>query len=198
MIGYTLKELGPMCIDTWAKYCHPDDLKRSRELLEKHFRGELPYYDSELRMRHRSGEWIWVLARGKVVSRTGDGKPLLMFGSHLDITERKRAEEALKIAKEQAEAASKAKSEFLANMAEVKLAIYQAMRVQGVSQVKLASLLGTDPKSVRRLLDLFHTSRWDHLEMALEALGYQARVTVEPVAQVPALAARSARRAARV
>lgn len=119
MIGYTLKELGPMCIDTWAKYCHPDDLKRSRELLEKHFRGELPYYDSELRMRHRSGEWIWVLARGKVVSRTGDGKPLLMFGSHLDITERKQAEEALKIAKEQAEAASKAKSEFLANMLDV-------------------------------------------------------------------------------
>ena len=82
-------------------------------------------------------------------------------------------------------------------MAEVKLAIYQAMRVQGVSQVKLASLLGTDPKSVRRLLDLFHASRWDHLEMALEALGYQARVTVEPVAQAPALAARSARREAR-
>lgn len=65
-------------------------------------------------------------------------------------------------------------------MAEVKLTIYQAMRRQGVSQVKLASILGTDPKSVRRLLDLFHTSRWDHLEMALEALGYQARVTVEP------------------
>ena len=116
MIGYNLKEISPMSIDTWVKYCHPDDLKHCRELLEKHFCGELPYYDSELRMRHRNGEWIWVLARGKVVSRTGDGKPLLMFGSHLDITERKQAEEALKIAKEQAEAASKAKSEFLANM----------------------------------------------------------------------------------
>ena len=70
-------------------------------------------------------------------------------------------------------------------MAEVKLAIYQAMRRQGVSQVKLAGILGTDPKSVRRLLDLFHASRWDHLEMALEALGYQARVTVEPFTAAP-------------
>lgn len=64
---------------------------------------------------------------------------------------------------------------------ELKLALYQAMRRQGVSQVRLAALLGTDPKSVRRLLDLFHASRWDHLEMALEALGYRARVTVEPM-----------------
>jgi antitoxin HicB len=70
-------------------------------------------------------------------------------------------------------------------MAEVKLAIYQAMRVQSVSQVRLASILGTDPKSVRRLLDLFHVSRWDHLEMALEALGYQTRVTLEPFTPAP-------------
>jgi antitoxin HicB len=70
-------------------------------------------------------------------------------------------------------------------MAEVKLAIYQAMRRQGTSQVKLAGILGTDPKSIRRLLDLFHASRWDHLEMALEALGYQAKVTVEPFTPAP-------------
>lgn len=67
-------------------------------------------------------------------------------------------------------------------VAEMKLALYQAMRRQGVSQVRLAALLGTDPKSVRRLLDPFHASRWDHLELALEALGYRARVTVEPLA----------------
>ena len=65
-------------------------------------------------------------------------------------------------------------------MAVVKLAIYQAMKDQGVSQLKMAARLHTDPKSVRRLLDLFHASRWDHLEMALEALGYQVKVQVEP------------------
>lgn len=66
-------------------------------------------------------------------------------------------------------------------MQEVKLAIYRAMRRQGVSQVRLARLLGTDPKSIRRLLDLFHVSRWDHLEMALGQLGYHAQIAVVPI-----------------
>jgi len=65
-------------------------------------------------------------------------------------------------------------------MAVVKLAVYQGMRDQGVSQLKMAARLHTDPKSVRRLLDLYHRSTWDHLEMALEALGYRAVVRVEP------------------
>jgi len=65
-------------------------------------------------------------------------------------------------------------------MAVVKLAIYQGMRDQGVSQLKMAARLHTDPKSVRRLLDLYHRSTWDHLEMALETLGYRAVVRVEP------------------
>ncbi len=65
-------------------------------------------------------------------------------------------------------------------MAVVKMAVYQAMKDQGVSQLKLAARLHTDPKSIRRLLDLYHASRWDHLEMALEALGYRVQVQVEP------------------
>jgi antitoxin HicB len=71
-------------------------------------------------------------------------------------------------------------------MAEMKLYIYLAMRDQGVSQVRLARRLHTDPKAVRRLLNLWHRSEWDHVEMALEALGYQASVTVTPSAHYPA------------
>jgi len=96
IIGYTLEEISPVSIETWTKYVHPDDLKHSGEQLEKHFRGELAYYDFEVRMRHKNGEWVWVLDRGKVISWTKDGKPLLMLGTHQDITERKRTEEALK------------------------------------------------------------------------------------------------------
>lgn len=65
-------------------------------------------------------------------------------------------------------------------MAVVKLAIYQAMKDQGVNQLKMAARLHTDPKSIRRLLDLYHRSKWDHLEMALESLGYRVQVRVEP------------------
>lgn len=56
-------------------------------------------------------------------------------------------------------------------LAAAKLAIYQAMRDQDVTQVELANRLQCDPKQVRRLLDLDHNSRLDQLENALKALG---------------------------
>jgi PAS domain S-box-containing protein len=88
--GYTLEELGPVSIDTWAALCHPDDLESSNRSLQKHFAGELDYYDVDCRMRHKEGHWIWVNDRGRVVSWTNDGKPLMMSGTHSCITEQKR------------------------------------------------------------------------------------------------------------
>ena len=95
MIGCTLNEISPVSIETWMKFTHPDDLENCHKILEKHFKGELSYYEIESRMRHKNGSWIWILDRGKVFSWTNDGKPLMMMGTHQDITERKQAEEAL-------------------------------------------------------------------------------------------------------
>ncbi len=67
-------------------------------------------------------------------------------------------------------------------MAAAKLAIYQAMRDQGVTQVALARRLGRDPKDVRRLLDLMHHSRLDRLEAALAALGKRLVIEVRDAA----------------
>jgi len=96
IIGYSLEELTPISIKTWVDHTHPDDLEASNRMLEKHFRGELDAYDIECRMRHKDGHWVWINDRGKVISWTEDGKPLWVFGTHIDITERKRAEEALR------------------------------------------------------------------------------------------------------
>ena len=96
IVGQTLDELKPISIQTWLNRAHPDDLQRSGELLDKHFAGELPGYDCEARMRHRDGHWVWVLVRGRVLTWTADGKPEWMFGTHLDMSERKRQDEALR------------------------------------------------------------------------------------------------------
>ncbi|MCW8916257.1 MAG: transporter substrate-binding domain-containing protein [Magnetovibrio sp.] len=90
IIGYSLDELESTTIDTWTKYAHPDDLKRSSELLDKNFSRELERYECEIRMRHRNGQWVWVVDRGKVVEWSDDDKPLRMAGTHTDITERKK------------------------------------------------------------------------------------------------------------
>lgn len=95
MLGYTLKELEPTTVQTWLDMCHPEDLKRSTEMLEKHFKGELPYFDMVSRMRHKDGHWIWIRDRGCVVSWSENGKPLVMSGSHQDVTQERLAEEKL-------------------------------------------------------------------------------------------------------
>lgn len=91
-IGYELDELEPSTIQTWIDRVYPDDMKLAAEVLDKYFSGELNYYECEMRMQHKDGYWIWILDKGKVTSWTSDGKPLMMFGTHTDITERKRLE----------------------------------------------------------------------------------------------------------
>ena len=98
IIGYRLEELAPVSIETWFELAHPEDLELSRIQLERHFRGELDYYDCDLRVRHKDGRWVWVQDRGQVATWTEDGQPLLMRGTHQDIDERKQAEDQLKLA----------------------------------------------------------------------------------------------------
>ncbi len=91
MIGYSLDEIGAgATVDTWLNFVHPDDAPKAMGLIHKHFDGETEIYECEFRMKHKDGHWVWVLDRGKVAQRTEEGKPFLMFGFHLDITERKR------------------------------------------------------------------------------------------------------------
>lgn len=96
IIGYTLDELQPIDIETWINFVHPEDLKKSDELIKKHINGEIDYYECETRMRHKDGNWVWIHDRGKIIERDKEGYPIKMFGTHLDINSRKQAEKALK------------------------------------------------------------------------------------------------------
>jgi PAS domain S-box-containing protein len=89
IIGYTVNELEPMSIQTWIDHCHPDDLAKSNMELEKHFAGKTNSYSCEVRMRHKKGNWVWIIDRGKVVNWDENGKPVRMVGTHVDITARK-------------------------------------------------------------------------------------------------------------
>ena len=90
IVGYTLDELAPISIDTWLKLVHPDDLKISNQRVQACFSKQTEYYQCECRMKHKAGHWVWIIARGKVVSWTNEGKPLMMYGTHSDISEQKK------------------------------------------------------------------------------------------------------------
>ena len=92
IVGYTLEELSPPTINTWTDLAHPEDLNESKRLLNLCFERKLDYYESECRMKHRDGHWVWIVDRGKILTWTDDGKPEWMFGTHMDITEKKQAE----------------------------------------------------------------------------------------------------------
>ena len=94
--GYSPEDLAPVSIQTWVDLAHPDDYRDSMAKAEKLFTGEKQYYEHECRMKHKNGTWVWVLDRGSLWNRTEDGKPLHMLGTHIDITERKQAEQGLR------------------------------------------------------------------------------------------------------
>ena len=117
IIGYTLKELTPVSIKTWVTLTHPDDLEKSNELLNRHFTGEIPYYDCECRMKHKDGIWVWIHDRGQVMSCTENGQPLKMFGIHTDITARKQAEAEIKLKNEELQKVNAEKDKFFSIVA---------------------------------------------------------------------------------
>jgi diguanylate cyclase (GGDEF)-like protein/PAS domain S-box-containing protein len=96
ILGYTLAELEPTSTDTWVRLTHPEDVPESDRLVREHVEGRTPFYDFEGRMLHKNGDWVWVHDRGKVIERDPDGRALIMYGTHTDVTERRAMEEQIR------------------------------------------------------------------------------------------------------
>ncbi|HSI76026.1 MAG TPA: PAS domain S-box protein [Lunatimonas sp.] len=96
MMGYTLEEIREVDRKTWESFCHPEDLVTSNLLLLQHFAGKSDFYQTQMRLKHKNGHWVWVMDRGKVASWSGDGKPLRMFGTCQDISYNKNLENEIK------------------------------------------------------------------------------------------------------
>lgn len=93
IMGYTLEELAPVGISTWNRLVHPDDLPNFEMQINRHFSGETRFYDCELRIQNKEGRTVWVLDRGRILTRTAAGEPEWMAGTLLDISARKKVEQ---------------------------------------------------------------------------------------------------------
>ena len=79
----------------WDAMMHADDLSAMRAAIDDHLRGRTDLFQAIYRIRARNGDWRWILSRGRLVERAA-GAPQRMSGTHLDITDLKQIELALR------------------------------------------------------------------------------------------------------
>lgn len=87
MLGYDNEEI-PNQLDTFNMLIHPDDKEFVWAQINGYLTGTLLEYQSEFRMKHKSGHYVWILSKGGAVF-DDNGKPYRMTGSHADITTQK-------------------------------------------------------------------------------------------------------------
>ena len=98
MLGYGDDEIEPH-VRAWERLLHPDDRVAAEALTDAVLRDKRPYQE-EFRLRHKDGHYIHVLTRGLPIRRDPQGPVVRIVGTHLDITERKRTESALRESEE--------------------------------------------------------------------------------------------------
>jgi len=98
MLGYEDHEI-ENAFSGWKKLWHPDDVTRIEEALKDYLDEKTTKYEIEHRLRHKDGDWRWILTRGDII-KDHDGKPSRWVGTNLDITERKLIEKTLQESEE--------------------------------------------------------------------------------------------------
>ncbi len=89
MLGIPAEE--ELATNVWETLLHQDDRECAIQYLKDFIQGKVDQYNQHYRLRHRSGEYRWILSKATAV-RDSNGYAERVSGSHTDITELKRAE----------------------------------------------------------------------------------------------------------
>jgi PAS domain S-box-containing protein len=95
ILGYRAADLNPLTLERWVELVHPDDIELLNQQEAKAFASGQWQIETEIRLRHRNGHWVWVLTRTEATMWDATGKPVKTSGVNLDITAAKAMEAAL-------------------------------------------------------------------------------------------------------
>jgi PAS domain S-box-containing protein len=194
ILGYDEKEIGTTLAD-FRSLIHPDDISQSDEIYTQFIERKIPSYNNVFRMRHKDGQWVWVMSRGVGVWDK-DGNIQRLIGTHTDISAQKQREEELAYfmhenevqqlelvaAKEKAEAANQAKSDFLATMShEIRTPMNAVIGLSGLmlktgltpkQHHMMQTLYGNADILLRLVNDLLDISRIEASQVELESRSF--------------------------
>ena len=148
LLGYAPGEL-PEDQETWDNTIHPDDRERVRAILAAHLADPATVYEVDYRAFQKSGETLWVLARGSVVEWDTNGTPRRMIGTLQDIQERKAQDEAIRVSEERFRSAINAMHDglvFQNRNAEIMVCNDRAEAILGLTADQMAGRTSLDPR----------------------------------------------------
>ena len=93
MLGYEYDEI-PNDFSIWETNTEPEDVKRSWEMQQELIDKKRDRFELEFKMKHKDGHWVDILSRAEA-QFDENGKAVRIIGTHVDITERKKTEDAL-------------------------------------------------------------------------------------------------------
>lgn len=91
MLGFEEHEIGSELTE-WSSRVHPEDMPKVMLEVQANIEGKTESFFNEHRIHCKDGSYLWILDRGKVVTRDADGNALRMIGTHTDISQHKELE----------------------------------------------------------------------------------------------------------
>ncbi len=95
MLGYDPDRDGPLTVQTWSTWIHPDHAPTVRAALQRLVDAQEEQHEVEFRLQRRDGRWLWVRGLSRVTQRSSEGHALRVSGLIIDITHEKAHQEQL-------------------------------------------------------------------------------------------------------
>jgi PAS domain S-box-containing protein len=193
LLGYNIEEY-PDGAALWWDRVHPDDKAILQENDEKYKQGLIDHHTNEYRVIHKDGTIQWVFDRGVVTEKDDKGMPVVIIGTHIDITQQKILELELTQAKNAAEASTRAKEMFLANMShEIRTPMNAILGM--TNQLSKTTLnktqhfyLNTVQSAAENLLiiinDILDLTKIESGKLSLEKIGFEPKAVLARTMQV--------------